>query len=103
MNPEMTEEEKKAKIESLLTFDVVSQRMGAKPHEIYRWISIHKMPCWLVDGALRFEADKFEEWLKGMGSVAEIRKLDEKLAAEAIEIVTKAGQRGAAASSSSVG
>ncbi len=74
----MSQEEKDAEIEKLLRFDAIIERFHAKPHEIYRWMSVDKMPAWLVDGELRFHPLELDEWLSQVGDVERLREKERK-------------------------
>jgi hypothetical protein len=74
----MTPEERTREIGSLLAFDAVATRFAAKPNEVYRWISVHKMPTWLVDGELRFHPVELEEWIGRVDGVERLREGEPK-------------------------
>jgi hypothetical protein len=81
---EMNKEERDKAITELVTFDSVIERFAAKPHDIYRWMSVNKLPAWLIDGELKFHPVELEAWIKEIGGVdalkakeAEQKKQDE--------------------------
>ncbi len=72
----MTQEEKDSELAKLVPFDAVAERFNAKPHEIYRWISVDRMPTWLVDGELRFHPAELEDWLREVKDVERLREME---------------------------
>ncbi len=48
----------------LLTVKEVAARLQVKQSTVYAWASQGKIPCLKVNGAIRFEADDIEAWLK---------------------------------------
>jgi [acyl-carrier-protein] S-malonyltransferase len=86
---QMTQAEQDAEIAKLLPFNHATERFQAKPHEIYRWISVDKMPIWLVDGEVRFHPVELEQWLAQIGDVEKLRAKERR---EKQELVAKSDQ-----------
>ncbi len=77
---EMNAEEREKALNELILFDAVLARYDAKPHDIYRWMMVTKMPSWLVEGELRFHPVQLDEWEKQIGGIAALkaREADER-------------------------
>jgi [acyl-carrier-protein] S-malonyltransferase len=79
---DMNEEERDEAAKALIDFDTVMKRFDAKPHDIYRWMMVFKMPTWLVEGELRFHPAQLEAWLQQVGGIETIKKKEAEEAAQ---------------------
>ncbi|MCC6807544.1 MAG: ACP S-malonyltransferase [Deltaproteobacteria bacterium] len=84
---DMTKDERDQAITELVEFDKVLAQLEAKPHDIYRWISVNKLPTWLVDGELKFHPVQLDAWLGTIGGIAALKA---KEAAEAAALAAEA-------------
>lgn len=48
----------------MLTVKDVAERIKAKPSTIYAWAEQNKIPCFKLNGLLRFSEDDILEWIK---------------------------------------
>lgn len=85
----------------LLSFDEVMKRLETeKPHDVYRWLGVFRMPAQLIEGRLKFDAREFDEWLKGIGGVEQLKRKDAQVLEEAQrKAAQRAGGTGAGAAS----
>jgi hypothetical protein len=74
---EMSKEERDLAITELVTFDSNAERFGAKPHDIYRWMSVNRLPAWLIDGELKFHPREIDAWLTEIGGIEALKAREE--------------------------
>lgn len=75
---EMSKEDRDKAITELVTFDAIAERFKAKPHDIYRWMSVSKLPAWLIDGELKFHPVEIDAWLKEVGGIDALKAREEE-------------------------
>lgn len=49
---------------NFLTVKEVAERIKAKPSTIYAWAEQRMIPCFKINGLLRFSEDEVIEWIK---------------------------------------
>lgn len=48
----------------LLNVTQLSELINVKPKTIYDWVHKEKIPYYKIEGALRFNSDEIERWVK---------------------------------------
>ena len=48
----------------LLTVKEVSKILNVKPSTLYQWAELGQIPCFKLNGALRFDLADIQEWIK---------------------------------------
>ncbi|MDA8087524.1 MAG: helix-turn-helix domain-containing protein [Nitrospiraceae bacterium] len=48
----------------LLTVKEVSEILNVKPSTLYQWAELGQIPCFKLNGALRFDLTDIESWIK---------------------------------------
>ena len=56
----------------LLSVKEISVLIQAKPSTIYQWAELELIPCFKINGLLRFEEKEILEWLKDQKRVYNI-------------------------------
>lgn len=70
---EMSKDERDKALGELVDFDSITARFVAKPHDIYRWMSVNKLPAWLVEGELKFHPQELDAWLREIGGIEALK------------------------------
>ncbi len=52
-----------------LTVSDICELINAKPSTIYQWAELGQIPCFKINGLLRFEEKEILDWLKGQKKV----------------------------------
>lgn len=48
---------------AFLTVSDVAQILSVKPKTLYQWAELKQIPCFKLNGALRFDLDDIQEWV----------------------------------------
>ena len=47
----------------LIDIKTLSEQLGVKPSTLYNWVELAKIPCYKINGAVRFSEDEIFRWL----------------------------------------
>ncbi len=56
----------------LLTVKEVAEILTVKPKTIYQWAELGQIPCIKLHGALRFDLNDIQEWVKSFKKVSHL-------------------------------
>ena len=48
----------------LVSVKEVSEILNVKPSTLYQWVELGQIPCFKLNGCLRFDIDEIENWIK---------------------------------------